>query len=362
MKRNTLIGFILILLIAFSTGCRSVVECTKYTADDAQWADDILSPDYHHIDASYSDEPFYFSTSDFKTLLAVNSFPISEEQDHILFGLRGCQVSDREGIYSETVQLQETKPDHINYQDVLGIWQQSTGQMVIYEGSTVPNWYYMCIQAEIGGHQANLLPTGKYSYSVGRHRDINGAFRSEQEVVVLRSNDNMSYEITDDWEIWVPYDNIHPGGCPDKMYSSAGCQTIPGTFGKGCEGFYPEEVDTHLGPWGEFRASVGLDPNNNQDLWEEPFTYILLTCREARLVSQGDSESLQRLRFGSEGESVIKLQNALLSLGYNPGAADGVMGPNTVFALIQWQQSQFNGQADGIFTPEVADILGVELE
>ena len=119
---QTLIGFSLLLILAFATGCQSGVECTQFTADDAQWAEDSLSPDYQHFDASYSEEPFYFSSSDFETLIAANSFPISDQQDHILFGLRGCQVADQsQGIFSESIQLQETKPDHIDYQDVLGI-------------------------------------------------------------------------------------------------------------------------------------------------------------------------------------------------------------------------------------------------
>jgi hypothetical protein len=167
------------------------------------------------------------------------------------------------------------------------------------------------------------------------------------------------YETTDAWEIWVPLDNIHPGGCPGEMFSSAGCQTLPGSFGTGCEGYYAEKADTHLGTWGDFRASAGLDPSNNQDRWEEPYIYILLTCRDARLASQGtDAEFLTRLRFGSTGEKVLDLQEALLDQGHDPGPLDGIMGPKTVFALLEWQQAKFDNHADGILTPELASMLG----
>lgn len=355
---------LLLLTSLFAVGCRSPLECTQFTEDDAGWADDQLSPDYHHLDASFSEIPFDFSGSDLEEMLTNNSFSVIEGQDEVLFGLRGCQITaEGPGGFSDSVQLQEAKPDHKDYRDVLGVWRRSTGEIAVFKGSTVPNWYYMCIQAENGGHEANMLPTGRYFYRVDFHRLVEGAFRSEQEVVVLRSNDDLVYETTDLWETWVPLDNIHPGGCPGEFYSSAGCQTIPGTYGTGCEGAYAEEKETHLGPWGNFRTSAGLDPENNQDRWDEQYIYILLTCREARLASQGEaSESSLRLRFGSKGENVLQLQEALLDLGYDPGPLDGIMGPKTVSALIDWQQSEFNGQADGILTPALADILGFKLE
>ena len=154
-----------------------------------------------------------------------------------------------------------------------------------------------------------MLPTGKYFYEVGPHRKINGAFRSDQEVIVLRSNEDLIYETSDFWEKWIPYDNIHPGGCPDRMYSSAGCQTIPGSFGTGCDGYYPAQEEAHLGPWGDFRTSAGLDPEDNQDKWGETYIYLLFHCRDARIVSQNsDLEGFQRLRFGSTGPEVKELQ------------------------------------------------------
>ena len=352
------------LFLSLLVGCQSQVECTQFTADDAEWAEDRLSPDYLHLNTDFSEEAFIFSASNLEALINFNFFSVSEGQDEVLFSFRGCRaINNNNGEFADSAQLQETEPNHKDYREVLGVWRQSTGEIVVFEGSTVPNWYYMCIQAEIGGHEANMLPTGRYMYQVNHHRNVEGAFRSEQEVVVLRSNDDLIYEITDDWEKWVPLDNIHPGGCPGEMYSSAGCQTIPGTFGKGCDGHYVEEKGTHLGTWGDFRTSAGLDPGNNQDRWEEPYIYVLFTCREARLISHGaDSESLIRLRFGSTGENVLKLQESLRKLGYDPGPLDGIMGPKTVLALVEWQQSEYNGQADGILTPELANNLGFELK
>jgi hypothetical protein len=356
--------FLHLVLIIMATGCKSPAECTQFTADDSSWSDDKLSPDYYHLDEGFSGRQFNFSGDDLEGLIKINFFSVSEGQDEVLFGLRGCRiVDDNNGLFSDSVQLQESIPNHIDYRDVMGVWRQSSGEITVFEASTVPNWFYMCIQVENGGHRANMLPTGRYKYIVGNHRSVEGAFRSEEMVVVLRSNDDLIYETTDDWEQWVPLDNIHPGGCPGEMYSSAGCQTISGTFGKGCEGYYTEREETHLGMWADFRTSAGLDPNNNQDRWKEAYIYVLLTCREARLVSQdADPESLIRLRFGSSGDQVLLLQQALLDLGYAPGSLDGIMGPQTVYALVEWQQDINNGQADGILTPELADKLGFEFK
>lgn len=367
MRRKRSFATVLVIVFMASSlpGCQQKIECTQFTSQDASWAEDHISPDHSHLNASFSDDPFDFSSDVLRELINLNSFPISQGQDEVLFGLRGCQVASSEpnGGFQENVQLQENIPDHSEYRDLIGVWRQSTGEISVYQGSTVPLWWYMCVQVENGGHEANLLPTGRYLYQVRQHRNIEGAFRSEQEVVVLRSNDDLIYEITDDWEMWVPIDNIHPGGCPGKEYSSAGCQTIPGTYGTGCEGVYPEEAEMHLGSWANFRKDAGLDPNNNQDRWEEPYIYILLTCREARLISQGsEPASLTRLRFGSQGDNVLELQEALSGLGYDPGPLDGIMGPRTVMALIEWQKATNNDRADGILTPEIADYLNVELE
>lgn len=361
-KKIILTGVTFLFILITSISCRPEITCTSHSPEDAAWAEDQFSPDYRHLDEEFSAQSFQFTSKNLEELASLNDFSIEEGQEEVLFGLRGCQITDPENSgYSQAISLQETIPNHQDYQDVIGVWNQSTGEIAAYQGSTVPNWYYMCIQKEIGGHEANMLPTGRYIYQVSTHRNIEGAFRSEQEVVVLRSNDNLIFETSDDWEKWVPVDNIHPGGCPDEMFSSAGCQTLPGTFGTGCEGVYPEKQDAHLGTWGQYRTNAGLNPNNNQDRWEEEYIYILLTCREARLISEGaNPDALNRLRFGSSSEEVLNLQQALLELDYDPGPLDGIMGPLTVMAYIGWQQSQL-GTADGIVTPADANALGFEL-
>ena len=45
------------------------------------------------------------------------------------------------------------------------------------------------------------------------------------------------------------------------------------------------------------------------------------------------------LRIGDEGDSVVKLQESLAGLGYDPGPQDGDFGPRTQAALVRFQTS-----------------------
>lgn len=56
-----------------------------------------------------------------------------------------------------------------------------------------------------------------------------------------------------------------------------------------------------------------------------------------RLPSSVASASLQT---GSQGSAVVSLQTYLKQLGYNPGPIDGLYGPQTRAAVIQFQQKQ----------------------
>jgi hypothetical protein len=352
-----------ILLALGLSGCQRRSECEGFTSEDALWLTDDRSPNYRHFEWPGSADSFVFEASDLEHLCTLNHFNADSGQDEVLFGLRGCRVaSDQAEDFVPAVELAETTPDHVSYQGVLGVWKRSTGEIAVFQGSTLPNWRWMCGQVEGGGHTANMLPTGRYVYEVGRHRDISGAFRLESEVVVLRSNDDLAYETTDDWEAWVPYDNIHRGGCPGEPYASAGCQTLAGAWGRECPDYPDAEAKQHVGPWARFRELAGLDPEDNTDKWGAPFVYVLLTCRDAHLVGSAEETStLTRLRFGSSGDSVEALQVALRNAGHSSVPANGQMGPETTMAYIRWQQEQYGGAADGVVTPEEAGRLGFSL-
>lgn len=62
------------------------------------------------------------------------------------------------------------------------------------------------------------------------------------------------------------------------------------------------------------------------------------------------------LRRGMRGEDVRELQNKLASLGYDVGPIDGIFGPRTERAVIQFQKN--NGlKVDGIVGPQTYGML-----
>ena len=62
------------------------------------------------------------------------------------------------------------------------------------------------------------------------------------------------------------------------------------------------------------------------------------------------------LKNGSSGDEVMALQKSLLAMGYNPGKADGVYGPNTMEAVKKLQEKA-GLSADGIFGPDTEAAL-----
>lgn len=62
-------------------------------------------------------------------------------------------------------------------------------------------------------------------------------------------------------------------------------------------------------------------------------------------------EAAPLLRLGDYGDNVIRLQNMLLSAGYDPGPIDGIFGPRTQAATIEFQRSA-GLLVDGIVGPQ----------
>jgi hypothetical protein len=329
---------------------------------NARWADDTQSPDYRHLNTPGLSETFTFTGAMLSTLCQYNRFDVTGGQDEILFGLRGCRVVEAPGGFANSVKLSEDKPDHNDFHCVLGVWKRSTGEISVFTGSTVPNEVYMQEQVIKGGRTANLLPTGCYPYQAGTHQGasvtVKGAIREMSNFVVLRSNDDLVYTVTDTWDNCLPGDNIHPAFLDQNAgyprFSSAGCQTIPGN--------YNQAQNQHSGSWAIFRQAAGLSASSpaSENGW--PFVYILLTGREGRMVATGYGPAdLTRLRFGSRGADVEALQLGLQNAGALTGQITGVMDPGTEMDYIHWQQANDGGQADGIVTPQTARALGFDL-
>jgi hypothetical protein len=165
-------------------------------------------------------------------------------------------------------------------------------------------------------------------------------------VVVLRSVDDVIYDRVDRFPIAAPADNVHPGQMTEG-FSSAGCLTLPGFHSPA----------GHTGAWKNFRDALGVTDNSDG----KQFSMLLFTGLDAVLAAEArqgaaDGADLRRLRHGSRGPLVARLQAAL---GLSPDPLQ-LIGPVTRKALIDAQARKL-GWADGIYSPTMDDLLGLNI-
>jgi N-acetylmuramoyl-L-alanine amidase len=323
----------------------------------ARYADDADSPDLRHLGHAGGGAAFALTERHLGRLAALNRFPLSAPPRVVLFGLRGCRLVDpgAAGTWSASLSLDEDIPDHRTFRCVLGVWRPADGALIAVAGSTVPNRRWMQAQLAAGSAAAvsNLLPMGFYRYRLGDHRFVPGVFVIQPRIVVRRALADLVFTVRDLCEEASPADNIHPAfHDADMQFSSAGCQTIPGSY---------DASAGHTGPWARFRQAaleaIGGDGGDG-------FGYLLLTGREARLASEDAPDgALARLRFGSSGPDVAALQRALARQGAREGAGPepGRFDAATALAFMDLQRRRDGGAADGIVTPDEARRLGFEL-
>lgn len=84
-------------------------------------------------------------------------------------------------------------------------------------------------------------------------------------------------------------------------------------------------------------------------------------CVPAGGPSPDPSPRCPTLRSGSRGPAVRRLQELLLDLGFNPGPVDGIFGPRTRTAVMEFQQ-EVDINVDGIVGPRTWIALGVDCE
>jgi len=350
-----------------------------FTVADVKWAADNVSIDYRHLGEKIDTTPFDFTAANLAKLCEANYFNVKSNatapRDEVIFALRGCQLADGKessGGFVASVKLIEAVPDHQQSRCVIGVWKRSKNELAAFSASTVPYWEGMKKQAESpSGKICNLLPTGRYLYTVGTHRAtekefmIPGAIRQQSDVAILRTLDDLIFETTDKWDFGNPGDNIHPSrhSKPTDKFSSEGCLTIPGG------GTFMTRKDKHDRLWSEFRKAAGLSATSapeNEDGFQ--FVVVLLTGREARLSTKWAKKDLTRLRFGSEGADVKTLQLELSGTArkspktgkYYAGQLDGNFGQATAQAYIEWQKDTL-GFADDIVTPAIAKSLAFDI-
>lgn len=332
----------------------------------AYWpADDSNAPDYAHLSEVDAPARFTLRSEDLEALIAANRFQPKGAGNVLALALRGAMLP--QGFEKEKAveaQVDNLRPDHHDYRCLLGFYYQSEGRFTLFAGSTVPAPYYMqqYYNQEHGlphetNTKCNLLPTACYMYRVGHHRDIEPALRatepgtneSDATVTVLRTRNDLTFEHNDVWDMTTPYDNVH---CAyfinysekyEAAFSSAGCLTVRGR-------------KTPSDQWKKYQAVLNnIGPKKRVDL-------ILLTGKEcaiaAKLREAGMAQDpptlmneLVRLRVGSQGEEVKRLQKKLGMSG------TGYFGAATRRTLITFQGSQ-GLRKDGLYSPALDKQLG----
>jgi hypothetical protein len=302
---------------------------------------------------------FSISEEHLRRLCEINSFKISGN-DMVFFGFRGCNPANEESCeFQNEHQLILADVNYINPRCTLGQWLPQDGTFALYPGSTVPHIKYVKNSKERNGVGANQLMTGCYKdYRKGIHKmgksTGHEAFRQTDAHPIRRTADDFDYDNDDRVEFTNPYDNIHAAWCmgiDHDYYASAGCQVIIG-YPK-CEklGQQPDK-----GPWAFFKKNA-YDIQSQQH-----FPYFLLNARDAQKIAfAGDKKMSARLRYGSKGTLVEKVQNELKDKDYYEGIVDGDFGPKTIRAVLQFQIDYFGPSADdGIVGPITASALGLE--
>jgi hypothetical protein len=330
---------------------------------------DDEQPDYRHLPRNGTTGSFTLDAAVLEALVRLNQFDTLPGL--LVFALRGARIEGADAREDVTeVILSDIRPDHRDFRCVMGVLNRETGRLWAYRASTVPNAKAVlgCFNLAQAGASlsGNILPTGCYTYTVGTHkaghptREIRGVLRLSRsatgasEVVVLRSITDTVYDRRDLWDLCAPADNIHPGRLASG-FSSEGCLTFPGN--------YRMADRSHSGLWAAFRRALGLGAVSAAAEDGRQFSCMLLTGLDAAIASRlraaghlnddaVSGSALARLRYGSQGPEVARLQGLL---GLAPDASQK-LGPVTRQALIQAQQERL-GWADGIWSAEMEAAL-----
>jgi hypothetical protein len=273
------------------------------------------------------DEPydlgFEIDASTLAFLASRNSFFFSDQQPVRIIGLRGCVLPDGQldSGWGLKHALTLAEPDHINRQCIIGLWRSESGEIRLFAASTVPQASNMFRALKRKGDSSSLLPTGLYRYSAGTHnasskhnRQQPGALRVAQKYVVLRTTQDLTYNVFSDQNYWTQgtFHNIHAAtvGKINPHFDSSGCQVIRGN--------YTSDRRKGTEQWGTFQREIGTAGTDGTVLTSSGggvYEYMLLTGLEAALYFHNYSNfqrNYARLRPGSSGENVLDLRRRLI--------------------------------------------------
>ena len=282
------------------------------------------------------------------------------ETEMVLFGIRGALPADADDVsFGPSKVLLPTKIDYRSMACTLGQWTPENG-IAVFPGSTVPNQHYIDAAAARMGEGANVLARCKVSYTRGVHKQgtptAHQAFRQDGYFPGTRSRDSVVGDDDDyfDTRGTIFWDDLHAAwssGPSKDSYSSAGCQVVAGIPSSPKTGGRPDS-----GPWATFRANAYARKGQSR------YVYALFSAGDLARVNGSDpaARSEISLRFGSEGDVVVAVQQKLAEAGYDPGPANGQFGRRTLQAVLAFQlHSMGAAGVDGVVGGQTFSALGM---
>jgi len=282
---------------------------TGFQRPPAIWPRDERASDYRHLSTRSignqlvggfqrsTDAGFELSGATLRFLAERNAFDLSIlKRGTLTFGLRGCQLESgaASAPWAAKHRMRVVTPNHVDMRCMIGVWRLEDNQITLFRASTVPEAGLVHAFVPYKGYGCSLLPTGFYRYRSGTHGSAQypqrGALRIDQEYVVLRTPNDLSYDPFQAEDMWTQgaSHNLHAGGSRASypLFSSQGCQVIPGGYQM------PERNFAH-GAWRTFRDVCGLTKPDGFSVAAEPekggtFHYMLLTGLEAALHYHGN--------------------------------------------------------------------------
>ncbi|MDW3221403.1 MAG: hypothetical protein R8G34_00710 [Paracoccaceae bacterium] len=290
---------------------------------------------------------FTFTEKHIRRMFELANFEVPEDE-MVFFGLRGSSPVTNEGVFDDSHVLIELGTDWTHQRCTIGQWLPGKS-FAIHTASTVPNIVSVRKKINNNGYGVNMLApcyltdlpgTSDHRYTKGDHGltsklGPHRAFRNANKLPVWRTGDDDDYEGDDRLVYESAFDNLHCSRHMDSTtpgYSSFGCQVVAGAAGR--------RTSNPGGEKGSWKAFV----NAAYALSQHSFRYALFNQGEAlRTATLGVSKRSPTVRFGSTGDLVLHLQEALVDGGFNVGRSgpDGILGFKTLEAIRDIQLEAF---------------------
>lgn len=355
-----------------------------------KWAPDELAPDYRHLmeASNYSGAKgasFEVNGELLRRALELNRFVPQPLNGNLVFVVRGATIQDEAEIDAGARQswnLTDARPDHFFRKSVVLVYNSDKEDIFAFSASSVPSPSAIYDQVR-DESRSNLWPTGLYRMSLrtlraGTSNVRPGVLITERAIPVRRNLDDTTYTTGDAWEVVavmnpitaqpaprsLRVDEVEDGAIAGYEFISNGYITLQGEFVREEAGqmYYVGDFDLYrkaLGLRDEFSISADNPrfPKSSDDGLSGDI--VLLTGLDLALIARsagGDPsglDELQRLRFGSKGDEVRRLQT-LLGMQQPTGEFDAA----TLLSYVA-RQNKLLGWSDGIYSKSAGSKIGI---